>query len=314
MQGILNNSSIDRADFPDVEVLLATYNGGQYLSEFLQSLSAQQGVNVHLRVSDDGSNDDTFSILKLFQHRFQSFNLYIGPKIGPTENFLSLIQKSNLNIIALADQDDVWEPDHLLKAVERLRDCNERPTLSFSAVLEFGENKGLSGSWPKRFPSQNILSIISENLARGCTMVFNAKAREVIKRYHPKNAIMHDWWILLVVASVGKIIWTENPEINYRIHERNHVGGTPRLGIRISRFTKNIKYRNWSVLLQAEELFKAYGTSMEEDQRNNLSKFVKTMNTRSFVARWKLQFACRRFRTSIFDEIAIRLLLIAFKK
>ena len=47
-----------------VEVLLATYNGEKYLAEQLDSLLAQEDVNISLLVSDDGSSDRTLEILE----------------------------------------------------------------------------------------------------------------------------------------------------------------------------------------------------------------------------------------------------------
>ena len=45
-----------------VTVLLSTYNGEKYLPRQLESLVAQQGVEVELLVRDDGSQDTTTAI------------------------------------------------------------------------------------------------------------------------------------------------------------------------------------------------------------------------------------------------------------
>ena len=45
-------------------VLLSTYNGEKYLSEQLDSLSRQDNVNLSVLIRDDGSSDNTISIIK----------------------------------------------------------------------------------------------------------------------------------------------------------------------------------------------------------------------------------------------------------
>ena len=55
----------------EIDVLLATYNGEMFIEEFLESLAGQEQVNIHLIVSDDGSNDSTLEILMRQQSKFK---------------------------------------------------------------------------------------------------------------------------------------------------------------------------------------------------------------------------------------------------
>ena len=47
-----------------IAILLATYNGEQYICEQLDSLIAQTFDNYTIYVHDDGSTDNTVNILK----------------------------------------------------------------------------------------------------------------------------------------------------------------------------------------------------------------------------------------------------------
>ena len=124
----------------DVQVLLATYNGAKYLSELLDSLVNQVNVDVHLLVSDDGSVDDTLKLLETFRSKFQSVTIFEGPKLGAAENFASLIQRAQGRYVAYADQDDIWMPTKLIKAVRSLESCSD-PTLYIgSSVTSTGLN------------------------------------------------------------------------------------------------------------------------------------------------------------------------------
>lgn len=50
-------------------VLLATHNGEKYIQQQINSVLNQEGVDVDILISDDFSNDRTFSILKSYSNK-----------------------------------------------------------------------------------------------------------------------------------------------------------------------------------------------------------------------------------------------------
>lgn len=120
-----------------VQVLLATCNGERYLQEFLDTLVNQQGVIIDLLASDDSSSDGTMEILERSKSRFLNCLILNGPGKGPMENFFHLIKHASGDYIAFADQDDLWDVNHLRNSCLRLKDFNSLPALSFSSVSEF---------------------------------------------------------------------------------------------------------------------------------------------------------------------------------
>jgi glycosyltransferase involved in cell wall biosynthesis len=314
MPSISSDLSTKELDLPEVEVLLATFNGELYLSEFLDSLCQQQGVRIHLRVSDDGSTDGTINIIESYENKFASCEIYSGPQKGPSANFFSLIEQATDEFVALADQDDIWLPNHLLSSIKRLAVTPDIPSMTFSAVMEFGENQKSESIWPNRFPGEYIRTILTENLARGCTFVLNSKAINLIKFQRPQNEIMHDWWILLLIHSSGNVTWSKQPEVRYRIHQNNSIGGKPSFGIRWNRFIKNIKDRNWNVFNQAAELFEIYGWSMSGQKRHELGSFLRNLGSPLLAGRSRLVFFPQRFRSTLFDEIALRFTFIIMRR
>ena len=299
---------------PEVEVLLATFNGELYLAEFLESLSLQEGVLIHLRVSDDGSTDKTLEIIDSNKDLFESCKVFTGPCRGPSQNFFSLIQKATYEFVALADQDDVWLPHHLTTAINRLSNTPDLPSMTFSAVAEFSEEKEGESIWPKRFPGADVRTLITENLARGCTFVMNSKSINLINLHQPKNAIMHDWWILLLIYSSGSVTWSLLPEVRYRIHQNNAVGIKPTLKVRIKRFQDNYRAREWSIVLQADELFEKYFWSMSSHKRHEIGSFVRGIESQLITGRCNLLFWPHRYRTNILDEIAVRLAVLIHRR
>ena len=314
MPSISSDSLTKELDLPEVEVLLATFNGELYLSEFLDSLCNQQGVRLHLRVSDDGSTDETLAIVNSFKNKFVSCKIYSGPQKGPSANFFSLIEKATYNFVALADQDDIWLPNHLVSSLNRLPAAQNVPSLTFSSVSEFGKDLESESIWPDRFPGKDIRTILTENLARGCTFVLNSKAINLIKLHKPEGAIMHDWWIILLLYSSGSVTWSTVPEVNYRIHRNNAVGSIPNFRVRLDRFIENINNRNWKILTQAEELLESYGWTMSCQKRYEIRVFVRNLGSPLLAGRFALVLWPHRFRSALIDEIALRLTFLIMKK
>jgi glycosyltransferase involved in cell wall biosynthesis len=313
MQDILNKS-LNNVRALEVEVLLATYNGAKFLPDFLASLVRQEGVKIHLRVSDDYSTDETLDILNSFKDSFDSFDLKKGPGVGPAENFFSLIKDARHNYIALADQDDVWEPNHLINSIKRLSNSPDLPSLTFSSVLEFGESLSIERIWPSRYPSPDIRSILTENLGRGCTFVFNSKATKLINIYKPKNAIMHDWWLLLLIYATGSVTWTEEPEVRYRIHQNNAIGNSSSFQTRFRRFILNKPFKCWHVHRQSEELLKSFGWSMNGQAKHQLETFLEDLNSPRVNGRWGAILWRNRYRTSLLSEVVVRTIICFYKR
>ena len=313
----MRNTSSDLSNrqqgLPEVEVLLATFNGELFLNDFLKSLSQQEGVRIHLRVSDDGSSDKTLEIFDSFRNNFESCQILSGPCNGPSANFFSLIERATGEFVALADQDDIWLPHHLISAINRLSDTPELPSMTFSAVSEFSEEDQYTSIWPKRFPGNDVRTIVTENLARGCTFVLNSKSVNLINLHKPKYAIMHDWWILLLIYSSGRVTWSNLPEVRYRIHKNNTVGGKPSFRIRLGRFFKNLRERDLIVVSQLDEMFSIYNWSMSGHKRHEIGSFLRDINSPALTGRWNLILWPRRFRSNFVDELAVRLSFLVFK-
>lgn len=295
----------------EIDVLLATYNGEKYLGDFLESLAAQEGVNINLKVSDDGSQDSTLDVISSFASRFHSFELLQGPRKGPASNFMELIKLSTSNFAALADQDDIWLPNHLLDSISRLTRMNQVPGLSFSSVIEFDtKNPQEEAIWPKRFPRKDVREILTENLARGCTIVLNKSALEIINKSRPRRIVMHDWWIFLTIFCVGEITWGNAPEIRYRLHDSNTVGVPSSQRERLGRWRKSFTSGSWQIYDQACEVLYCYGQYMNDEKRIELQTWCNQAGSRNLRDKFALASYSGRYRTRILDEIAVRVTLL----
>jgi len=296
---------------PEVQILLSTFNGEKYLPELLASLNNQDYMQWSLLARDDGSTDRTQKILDDFS-RVRDALILRGDNIGPTSSFLALIQNSapDVDFLALCDQDDIWKPHKLSRAVEKLNRLPQTVPAMYCSRLELVncdlEPMGLSTLVRKRPAFENALV---ENLATGSTMLLNRAARDLLLDKMPASAIMHDWWIYLTVSSLGSVIYDPCPSISYRLHDSNVVGqhkGAALLFKRMQRFIS--KTAKSPIVDQAEEFRDIYGHLLSQEKRRILHLFVHGRKSA-----WTRLQACSRanfYRQNSRDTLAAKCLYV----
>lgn len=219
----------------EVDILISTYNGGAYLAELLSSLLAQSFTDWRLVARDDGSSDDTVEILKGFAKAHPERVLIIKDtkkRLGPCQSFAHLLEKSKAEYSMFCDQDDVWLPEKIEVTLKAMKGLEERykgfPLLVHTdmKVVDKGLKIIAKSFWRfqhlapamKRF--NNLLVF---NNVTGCTMMINAKLREMALPL-PRPAILHDWWLAIVASAFGRIEYVKTPTVLYRQHGANETG------------------------------------------------------------------------------------------
>ena len=167
-----------------VAVLLATQNGALYLEDQLESLARQTHPAIDVHVSDDDSTDGTMAILRDWEARWSKGRFVIsqGPGRGFAENFRALIVNRDIraSYYAFCDQDDVWEPDKLERAIAWIGEPMDAPRLFCSRtklVSEVGRETGHSVLFSRQPSFRNALV---QSIAGGNTMVFNRAAHRLL--------------------------------------------------------------------------------------------------------------------------------------
>src|SRR5437868_8067638 len=95
-----------------VNILLPTHNGAKFLSGMLESISAQSYRDIILTIRDDGSTDETYSLLSAWAAGRPSVCVSSGKNLGAMRSFFHLLQSArDSDYFAFADQDDVWLPE-----------------------------------------------------------------------------------------------------------------------------------------------------------------------------------------------------------
>lgn len=217
---------------PNVLVIMATYNGSEYISDQIESILLQESVNVNLIINDDRSSDDTVLICKKYARLYKNISLHVNEtNLGIAENFLQSLYSdiaSEYDYIAFSDQDDVWLPEKLIKGIEYMQNSNDQPALYFSEVNNVDQN--LQNPKPslevfRGYEKRSGTALLRE-WAHGCTMILNQKMRSIICSYRPEVIPgNHDTWVYRVSACCGTIVADyDNSYILRRLHDGNQVG------------------------------------------------------------------------------------------
>ena len=255
-----------------VVVLMSTYNGEKYLNQQIDSIIRQKGVNVSLLVRDDGSDDSTLEILKSYEERGM-LKYYSGENIGPAKSFFDLIQRvKTADFVAFSDQDDYWKEDKLLIAINKLK-CIEGPAFYDSVAEVVDEALNPTRQIYGSFKNYNFETQVARSNVIGCTMVLNPILVNLIKKYQPQNAVMHDQWIAIVCkGNDGTEIKDSNSYIYYRQHSNNVIGSERSILKRLRK--SSLLCNGASRRNQAEEIYKAYKDSFSVSKRSVIQKQV----------------------------------------
>jgi glycosyltransferase involved in cell wall biosynthesis len=238
---------------PSIDILLATYNGQEYLAEQIDSILAQSNQDWLLLVRDDGSNDNTVRIIEDYASRLPGRIKLVTDnenRLGVNLNFGKLLEYADTEYIMFSDQDDVWLPNKIeltlnaMKAAERI--YPDKPILIHTdlKVMDSRLNTIADSMWSyqKLFPEvgDDLNRIMAQNVVTGCTVMINRKARAVSTPI-PKEAVLYDWWIALNVCKHGKIVYLSIPSILYRQHSGNQVGAQRVNAVHFLKKLRNVK-------------------------------------------------------------------------
>ena len=220
----------------DIVVLLATYNGSEYLKQQLDSLFKQTFSDFRIVVHDDGSSDATLDIINTYRNNYpEKIELLYGDSLGsPKANFLWMLTQVEAEIYFFCDQDDVWHETKIEKTLHALGKINT-PACVFTDMWVTDESLNvLSDSFIRyigRTPDNTAYSqILIDNPAAGTTMCFNRALRDLVVELLPKidinNIPMHDALVLALADIMGQVIAIDEPLVYYRQTGHNTMGAT----------------------------------------------------------------------------------------
>ena len=295
---------------PVVAVVMSTYNGMPYIKEQIESIREQVGVSPQIFVRDDGSSDGTIDYLRDCSNR-GILTLIEGENVGVVASFIDAITyvPREIEFIALSDQDDIWHPDKLSRALGfLLKGRQSIPKLYCSEYIFCDEQMNPTGRSHLNVIGVGFEPLLYETRVSGNTMVFNRALADLVVQAGTKDVFSHDWWIGLVAASLGELFYDDFSSLDYR---RLSTSVSPTGGS----FLKILKYRIDAfikgnqllrITIQLKRFYAYFGNKLEPEKKALIERFL-------YGSRFQKAAAPVRLRQSIPEEVALRLLFLMGK-
>lgn len=214
-----------------VSVVLATYNGEQYLSEQLASLASQVVLPAELVVGDDGSADRTVDIVQDFasSSAFPVRLVRQEERLGYAANFLATAGKAVGSVVAFCDQDDIWHPEKLARVVEAFANSSKVVLVAHQAQLVTAD--GIPIRRRRMFPTLPARRYPLGTLPLPWYRGFSLSARRELLNYatpdvsnHLGATLAHDGWLWVIASCVGDSVILPDVLVSYRQHYANVIG------------------------------------------------------------------------------------------
>lgn len=294
-----------------VKVLLSAYNGVRYIEEQIESILGQTYKDLELIVRDDGSTDGTIDILRSYEEK-GFIQLELGKNVGFVASFFWLIEHAGEgDYYFFSDQDDVWFPNKIEMALEKLKNADDsKPVLYFSNYDFYDGDMRFIAHHESNGNKLSFRNSIVDCAPLGFNSCFNKKAYEITIANMPQYSQGHDWWMYMLCSGLGEVIYDDRATVKYRRHNANVSGEEVSfLQFQIWRFKKlflNGYFKKiQDQIIEFENLF---GNQLSKENQKVLALFTK----RGFhpINSIKKVFYPKYFRQKLIDEIFLRLVML----
>lgn len=285
-----------------VDILLATYNGEQYLQEQIDSILSQTYTNFRLLVSDDGSTDRTLDIIDEYAKKDDRIITFKQKEnMGVIRNFEFLMKKVTSKYFMFSDQDDIWKKDKIEKSVKKIEEgfglvYSDLEVVDNNLEVMYKSYWALKGFDKKVRKYNDFESLYLNNYITGCTII---SKKEYIDKVLPipksTGYILHDYWLPIIVSQEARLGYIEEPLIRYRQHKNNKIGSQKKSDSlksldEIRKLFLEVKLQHFTAFIENENKFdEAY----KNLNRKSLEYFkhlekVKNFNFRNWTLFFKL--------------------------
>lgn len=255
-------------------VLMSTYNGEAYLREQLDSI-LYQSEPADILIRDDGSHDQTLSILEAYEKHYPQITVMRGENVGVVKSFFALLQNAQgYEYYAFADQDDIWLKEKLACAVAQLDQMDvNRPALYASCSQLVDNNMNVLGTTQKCLRELTFYNVLIQNIMPGHAQVFNQAMVDFVNQ-HPVDVdriVVHDFWVALLGITFGQVYFDNTSHTYYRQHTSNEIGyGHGAFGWFTERLRRVMKAKAKEITRQDQEFYDHFAADLTTEQRQEI--------------------------------------------
>ena len=253
----------------------------------------------HVLIRDDGSRDGTRDILEEY-HSEYGFEIVFDENRGVNKSYQWLINHADCSCdyYALSDQDDVWFPDKLKRAVYALDKENEDLPLLYASRSQIVDmDLNFIGKSVMPVYGVGFFNAMLQNVCPGHTQVFNRKMLELLRKQGTEKAVVFDWWLYLTAAGLGEVCFDDYCTVMHRQHGGNAVGyGVHFWQLLLPRLKRFINGDSYKMAAQLQQFALLNDNKLPDEYRVELSEFLS--NARNMKTRLSYISRCRVYRQS----------------
>ena len=311
---------------PSIDILMATYNGEEFLMPQVESIIEQTFEDWTLIVSDDGSSDRTLELVRDCTRKDMRIRMVDEPNPQPgssARNFSHLMRHATADYVMLCDQDDIWHPDKVERTLRRMQEIEaqtpDSPVLVFTDMTVIDENRQILSpsfeSLMKIDTSKLTFPIaLTQPFGAGCTMMANRRLRDLYVRTPLETPmLMHDWWLALIATGCGTMGHLDVPTSDYRQHGSNVVGATKHSVAQMMRDVRTSIHDAWKTADQARAFRSIYYQQLPAENQQILDAYCD-IDDRHLMRRIQARRTSRAWKTGWERKAAEVLMTIAGRR
>jgi glycosyltransferase involved in cell wall biosynthesis len=203
---------------PRVSVALCVYNGEKWLRPQLDSLLAQEGVQLEIVVVDDCSTDGSMLLLRDYARRDPRIHVHANQvNLGHLRSFEKCMSLCDAPLIAPCDQDDVWHPRKLATLARAIGDADMAYCNS-----EYIDGEGhpigrnISHDLGTMHDGRDPMKFVFQNTVSGHALLVRREAFDAALPF-PRE-LYHDWWLAMRAAAGNGVVYVDEPLVQFRRH------------------------------------------------------------------------------------------------
>lgn len=221
-----------------VTTIVVSYNHGKYIKQAIEGVLNQKGMTRHTVIlSDDGSTDETFEIMKTYEAdpRARVINLSARENKGASANYLRCLSAVETEYVAICEGDDYWTNDRKLYSQVSFLEGNPDCSMVFSAVKLYDQGTQTfrtlerQKSLPSKLTGQDFLNAVPSmglivNLS--CCMFKNSLLKKMPTALH--QPMLSEISLAYFCENYGKIGFIHVVSSVYRQHGASVWSGAKR--------------------------------------------------------------------------------------
>lgn len=305
-----------------VTIAMATYNGAKHIRMQLDSLLAQTYENIRIVIRDDGSKDATLEVIKEYQKKTDKITLLPsdGRNLKCPGSFYEILRECEpSDYYAFCDQDDIWYPQKIEWAVEKLQETekketvNQQPLLYLSSYDYYTEDNKFIRKFPEQKEHITVRDVMYYTPGSGFTLVFNEPLRKKMILEKTPGDEMHDKWMIRGAACFGTIVYDKRSTAKHIRYEDSVTAEDAGNANLLVHFIKDELLSDTAVLAKnyLKYYYDVFREELKTEDKKTMELFIK--EPAGITGWFQKVFYPHRLRMRFPGEVALRLLFFIGK-